>query len=189
MQVFERIGRLMRADAHGMMDVLEERSLLLKQHLREAEFALAEKRAQLESLEESLAQVKEEGQALEERVAERDADVALALANEDAELARFAIRRLLPEREALRGLLTQAARLAERRDELRVVYERQEKQLVELRPKIRAELANPVRTAPPAGDSISPGFVSDEEVELELLRRRDDSNSNRSSGEASPCGG
>lgn len=189
MQVIERLGRLMRADAHGMMDVLEERSLLLKQHLREAEFALAQKRAKLESLDESLAQVKEDGQALELRVAERDADVALALENGDAELARFAIRRLLPEREELKMLLAQAVRIEERRDQVSVLLEKQEAQLADLRPKVRAELASPAgRNA--SGKDLPPlSSVSDEEVELELLRRRNSTASDGRGEEANACGG
>ncbi len=189
MQVFERLGRLMRADAHGMMDVLEERSLLLKQHLREADFALAQKRAQLESLEESLSQVKEEGKALEIRVAERDTDVALALENEDSELARFAVRRLLPEREALRALLAQAVRIEERRDQVRVLLEKQEAQLEDLRPRVRAELASPVRRASPEQDLAPVSSVSDEEVELELLRRRSGAVVGGRAEEAKSCGG
>ena len=47
MQVFERIGTMLRADAHGVMDQLEERSLVLRQHLREAEIEVAHKRAKL----------------------------------------------------------------------------------------------------------------------------------------------
>ena len=45
MKILDRMGLLMRADAHGVMDQLEERSLLLKQHLREAELELDHKRA------------------------------------------------------------------------------------------------------------------------------------------------
>ena len=37
MKFLDRALRMVRADAHGIMDQLEERSLLLKQHLREAE--------------------------------------------------------------------------------------------------------------------------------------------------------
>lgn len=173
MKVLERIGRLVRADAHGVMDLIEERSLLLKQHLREAEIEVAQKRALLQGLEDTLSRVKEEGQRIEARVAERDADVELALENEDAELARFAIRRLLPEREALKELLVEALRLEERRDQLREVLDRQEAQLADLRARVRAELARPVRSASRDDDLPDLSSVHEEEVELELLRRRD----------------
>ena len=52
MRLATRIGRLVRSDAHGILDQLEERSLLLKQHLRDAEIALDHKRARIDVLED-----------------------------------------------------------------------------------------------------------------------------------------
>ena len=46
----QRLNRLVRADAHGLLESLEDRSLLLKQHLREAELELQRKRARLSTL-------------------------------------------------------------------------------------------------------------------------------------------
>ena len=40
MKFLDRMALLVKADAHGVMDQLEERSLLVKQHLREAELEL-----------------------------------------------------------------------------------------------------------------------------------------------------
>ncbi|MAG29669.1 MAG: hypothetical protein CL908_02100 [Deltaproteobacteria bacterium] len=170
MQVFERIGRILRADAHGMMDQLEERSLLIKQHLREVEIEVARKRATLEALDDERRQLAEDGRGQEGRVAELDEDVELALSGDDPELARFAVRRLLPRRRALRELFVCAARLDERRARLAEQLDVQEAQLAELRPRVRAALARPPSEAVGLGEAA---IVSDEEVELELLRRRD----------------
>ena len=52
LKLFDRIGTLLCADAHGIIESLEERSLLLKQCVREAEIELNEKRARLETLRE-----------------------------------------------------------------------------------------------------------------------------------------
>ena len=54
MHLFDRWTRMLRADAHGVLDRLEERSLLLKQHLREAEVEVACKRARIETLDAEL---------------------------------------------------------------------------------------------------------------------------------------
>jgi phage shock protein A len=176
MRVFERIGRIVRADAHGMMDQLEERSLLLKQHLREAELEVTQKRAKLEAIEEERRRLSEDGQRLEVQVAALDEDVELAMGGDDAELARFAVRRLLPKREALRALFARAAQLDERRTRLQSRLEEQEAQLVELRPRVRAALDRPdPEPVEWTGDSV----VTDEEIELELLRRHDHRNDRR----------
>jgi phage shock protein A len=170
MRVFERIGRIVRADAHGMMDQLEERSLLLKQHLREAELEVAQKRTKLDAIEEERRRLSEDGQRLEIQVAALDEDVELAMGGDNPELARFAVRRLLPKKEALQTLFARAAQLDERRTRLQSRLEEQEAQLAELRPRVRAALARPdPEPIEWAGESV----VTDEEIDLELLRRRD----------------
>ena len=174
MRVFERMGRLVRADAHGMMDQLEERSLVLRQHLREAESEVERKEVALEALDEQRRSLAEEGQRLEARVAGLDADVELALAGEDADLARYAVRRLIPQKSALTQLFARAAELDARRSRLAERLDTQQAQLAELRPRVRAALARP---DPIPALELRGELVTDEEVELELLRRRTSSSS------------
>jgi phage shock protein A len=159
---------MLRADVHGVMDQLEERSLLLKQHLREAEVEVARKRARLEALDEERQRVGEDAERLEARVRSLDEDVELALTGEDRDLARFAVRRLLPKREALHELLARGKQLDEQRAQLEERLREQEEQLALLRPRVRAELASAVREPELA---LADAIASDEEVELELLRR------------------
>jgi phage shock protein A len=160
---------MVRADAHGMMDQLEEHSLVLRQHLREAELEVARKRASLEALDDERRSLRGEGERLEARVAALDADVELARAGEDEALTRYAVRRLLPEQSLLRELFTRAAELDARRARLAEMLSTQEAQLEELRPRVRARLARPERDRSAECDAA---HVTDEEVELELLRRR-----------------
>jgi phage shock protein A len=170
-RLVDRITTLFRADAHGVVEALEERSLLLKQYVREAELELDRKRARLEAVREEEKRLRE---ALERREAERvalDEDVGLALAGGKEDLARFAIRRLIPCRRVVQAL---RAEVAERAEEGRVLAERvevQEAQLEGLRTRVRAALARPADPERPGGWLAEPA-VADEEVELELLRRR-----------------
>jgi phage shock protein A len=180
MRVFERIGRMVRADAHGMMDQLEERSLVLRQHLREAELEVAHKRASLEALDDERRRVKEEGQRLEAQVSALDEDVELAMAGDNPELARFAVKRWLPRRESLTELFARAARLDEQRTRLFERLEAQEAELVELRPRVRAALARPDAGT---SDLVCPEVVTEEEIDLELLRRRGEGGGDSTVGE------
>ena len=87
------------------------------------------------------------------------------------DLARFAIRRLLPRRAEMRSL---CAQIEERAMEARALGERveqQEAQFESLRTRARAELSR----GPDLGDSptwLHEPVVAEEEVELELMRRR-----------------
>lgn len=170
-RLFDRIRMLLKADAHGVVESLEERSLLLKQYVREAEIELNRKRARLEAVREEEKRLRETLARREDEVRSLDEDVTLALGSDKEELARFAIRRLLPRRHEIATLATQiedraaeALALAERVEEQQQLFET-------LRARVRAELARGA-----AAEHNSPwaceSAVADQEVELELLRRR-----------------
>jgi phage shock protein A len=167
----DRITTLLKADAHGFVESLEERSLLLKQYVREAEIEVNRKRARLEALRDEEKRFRDAGARREEEIRSLDDDIRLALAGGEEDLARFAIRRLLPKRSERKALLAQ---IEERTAEGRAIAERvaeQEAELEVLRTRVRAELArDPVGPESPVW-LAEPG-VTEEEVELELLRRR-----------------
>jgi len=172
MKFLDRLALLLKADAHGVMDQLEERSLLVKQHLREAELELTRKRARAEALEEEERRLGDEADRLEAQVARLDEDVELALGGGKDELARFALRRLLPLREAARARRTRIGELREDRVRLLERLEAQEAELDALRSRARARLAAIESREPDSTRPFAGAAVADEEVELELLRRR-----------------
>lgn len=171
LRLFDRIALLLRADAHGVVDALEERSLLLKQAVRDAELDLLEKRAHVEALEREEARVRERAVRCSDALATLDEDVELALAGAREDLARFAIRRLLPLRAERDGLEREAATLSASRGALVGRLATQECEFEELRARVRARLARGDDDAVRDG-GFGPPLVDDAEVELELLRRR-----------------
>ena len=166
----QRLNRLVRADAHGLLESLEDRSLLLKQHLREAELELQRKRARLATLADEERRLAEDAARLEGATRALDEDTRLALGQGREDLARFAIRRLLPRRAEIDALRARAADLAEERGRVEALLEQQESEFEELRSRIRSRLAE-VRAAEEGDLELEPA-VSDEEIELELLRRQ-----------------
>jgi len=171
MRFMERMALLVKADAHGVMDRLEERSLLLKQHLREAEIEVTGKRARVEAMEAETRRLADEALRREARVLDLDRDVELALARGEDELARFVLRRLLPERDLLRRARERGASLEQGRARLEERLIAQEAELEELRRRVRARLARE-REEPDDEAAAQLAAVADEEIELELLRRR-----------------
>jgi phage shock protein A len=171
MKWIDRVATLIKADAHGVVDALEERSLLLRQHLREAELELLQKRARAQALAEEEARLQGETLRCGRRIAALDEDIALALEGEKEDLARFAIRRILPERRELAALEEEIAEVTEARAKLAERVEEQESQLESLRERVRVHLAEGARKGDDWEGTLPPA-VADEEVELELLRRR-----------------
>jgi phage shock protein A len=166
----DRLTLLLKADAHGVLEQLEERTLLAKQHLREAEFELDRKRAQMHACAEEARRLGEEADQLEREIASLDADVELALAGGKEELARFSVRKLLPLRRAAESARRRTAELEQGRARLADTLAVQERQLEELSAQVRTRIAA-VRYA--EGDAFArPAPAADEEVEIELLRRR-----------------
>src|SRR5574337_1066397 len=97
-RLFERITTLLKADAHGVVESLEDRALLLKQYLREAEIDLNRKRARLDAVREEEKRLQDVLVRHEAEIRSLDEDVTRALTGGKDDLARFAIRRLIPLR-------------------------------------------------------------------------------------------
>jgi len=173
MSFLDRLRTLLRADAHGVVDALEDQALLLRQHLRDAAAELDRKRALLSGLDAEERDLEAERRRLAGEVRALDEDVALALATGREDLARFTLKRLLPQRRRDRRLETRLAELRRERDELRPVLAEQEAAYAELERRVRGHLARLDQEA--AGGSpllFDDPVVTDEEVEIELLRRR-----------------
>ena len=171
LKLFDRIATLLKADAHGVVESLEERSLLLKQYLREAELELNRKRAELEGLREEEKRLRETLARREEESRALDEDVTLALAGGKDDLARFAIRRLLPRRNEAKALAVRLGEIVDESEALAGRLAEQERQFETLKTRVRAELARAPETDVSAAWLAEP-VVADEEIELEILRRR-----------------
>ena len=170
MKWIDRLTLMLKADAHGVLEQLEERSLLAKQHLREAELELTRKRARCEALTDEARRVREESARLTAEIASLDEDVELALSGGKEELARFSVRKLLPKRRAKEQLGQRAGEIEEERQRLAAKLEAQQAELDTLERRVQARLAA-ARVSDEAG--AAPELpAADEEVELELLRRR-----------------
>ena len=167
--LFERLGLLVRADAHGVLESLEERSLLAKQLLREAELEVARKRARSEVIERDLARLAADGALAADELRALDADVELALARDEEELARFAARKLLLEERRASVRAARVTALERERGELTGRLARQEQELEALRQRVRERLHE---EAARDEEGVCPAPVAEHDVSLELLRRR-----------------
>lgn len=172
MTFFQRFLSLARADAHGLLDSLEDRALVLKQCLREADLELARKRVRADELGQWLELLDRQRELLDARQGALDEDVRLAMGRGEDELARFAIRRLIATRKQ-RDLLEEQAREArEEHAKLGETIATQEQALETLRGRVQERLARDRAREGKAADEAAPATVREEEVELELLRRR-----------------
>jgi phage shock protein A len=168
MSFFRRVQQSLRADAHGLVDALEDEALLLKQCLRDAETEVQRKRARLVQLEaewKRLTVERERAQTEGER-AERDVELSIAEARED--LARYALKQVLTQRNLSERIALRMTESAEEQKELGRTLATQQVALEELRARVQAFLRE--RESGRIEASLTP--VSEEQIELELIRRK-----------------
>jgi phage shock protein A len=178
MGVFSRIFRLCKADLHGVMDQLEDKSLLLKQYIREMEESLKYKEARLEQINGSCRQIKRdiaqrnnEGQKLEQ-------DLDLAVRKEKDEIARMLIRKRRTLQGGCEQLQLQLEALTEEKGKISETLEQQRLQYDQLKVKAAAfcRQAEQRRFEEPM-ETMDSAFAwqtaSEEEIELELLQRKE----------------
>jgi len=179
MSIMTRFIRLWKADLHGVMDQMEDRILLLNQHLREMEAALTEKTTVLARLSQSLKSARLEEEDYTREADRIEADLGAALDKDRDDIARFLIRRLKPLQAHREFLGRHIRQLENEMAEAEVALSERKRQYDRLRLKAKAfsRDAECCKTA-----DERPGFMqredfhdpSEEEVEIELIRRKED---------------
>lgn len=178
MGILSRMLRLCKADVHGVMDQLEDKGLLLKQALREMEESLKVKENRLAQINGRCRQIERELAVRREEAQKLEKDLDLAVAREKDDIARMLIRKRRGLQNSCDQLTRQMAGLTEERGALSDTLDRQRLQYDQM--KIKADVFHQqaesrryeevTGSAASADDWHSP---SEEEVELELLRRKE----------------
>ena len=178
MGVLTRIIRLWNADLHGVMDQLEDKSLLIKQCMREMEHQLQQKKARLEAVRQSCAQIRQELAAAGERQARTAQDLALALRKEKDDIARALIRKRLARQAELSHLDGRLRNLENEEQTAARIISQQEAHYERLKLKAaaycrQAEQRAETQMAPWCEGALAPDLPTEQEVELELLRSKE----------------
>ena len=178
MGVFTRIVRICKADIHGVMDQLEDQGLLLKQHLRDMEKALSQKEARLKQLVASRRQTLQEIDKYKEEIKKIEQDLTVSIEKGRDDIARMLIRKLKPmtlhKDEFQRHIEAMDREIAQMQD----TVEKQRFQYEQFQLKSKGfdhkreqkEWEKHMSSIVPKGVSQD---IPDEEVELELLQRKE----------------
>ncbi|MDX1605125.1 MAG: PspA/IM30 family protein [Candidatus Competibacterales bacterium] len=172
MALITRLSRLLRADAHAVLDRIEEPDLVLRQSLREMAQAMERAERQLEALDGEKHRTAERQQQLQEVLSRSDADLELCLDSGQEELARGLIRRRLETERALQALERRTTRLAREREQRRDALAGQRAHYEQLRQRAEAFAETPDTAERSPHDEPGPEPVSDQDIEVALLRAR-----------------
>lgn len=171
MALMMRVARLLKADAHAVLDRLEEPDVLLAQAVRDMETSLAQDEQRLEVLSREMSQLCgriEDIEGMRER-ADKEIDTCFAANNE--ELARTLVRRRL-EAERLGEFLDR------RRQELDMEITSLRQQLNDHRAQLEATRQKAALFTDNEGSAETDSLwqpattVRDEEVEVAFLKEK-----------------
>ncbi len=179
MSIMTRVITIFRADIHGVMDQLENQELLLRQHLRDMQAALNQNEARLRAMIAALKQTQTECNRYQHQSEVLERDLAVAVRKNTDGVARKLIRKLKPINGLIDELTGQVRTLEEEISNTRNDVDRQRLQYEQIKHK-SAEFFRRNRLQTMSHDLPPPEFeglyadLSEEEVELELLKRKED---------------
>ena len=175
MGIITRMIHIFKADIHGVMDSLEDKHLLVKQHLREMEERLARDKVNLDELvrgKENALKNQSRYQAKNDRL-EQDITHAIEKGRDDT--ARLLIRKQKHIEEACERLAEEIHRCEEEIRSLGEGLEARQATYDHLKLKAETFLQTKVCGEPWKDDPMAPCFyVSDAEIDLELMLRKDE---------------
>ena len=178
MGIASRIVNIFKADIHGVMDQLEDRTLLLKQYLRDMEKALNQKEADIAGKIARRNQIQREHDKYQDQYQSLDNDLTVAVQKGKDDIARMLIRKTKPLVGLRDELGTQLTTLDDELAQLKAHLSHQRLQYEQL--KIRSteyfsrteRLGRKNDVQAIIADKIG-GELSEEEIELELLKRKE----------------
>ena len=166
MGLFNRFYTLLKADAHGIVDALEDRQLILNQCLRDAEAELNRKRDRISSLKADLKRVEKTSATAIEQRERADRDIALAQEHGEEEIARFTARRYLASNKTLHSLSERQERIQRELVELEKTIGEEQRTFEQCKEEA-AEFMQRSEHDPVRADEL----ISEHDVSLKLMRR------------------
>lgn len=178
MGIMTRFVRIFKADIHGVMDQFEDKGLLLKQYLRDMEQSLEQKEIRLNKMVASRNQARRECVRYSQEIQKLDQDIEAAIKKNKDDIARLLIKKLRPLSELRDGLQHHLNMLDQEVSGLQDCISRQRVQYDQLKHRATEYFRNAEQNEWEKARSIvsargSSEEISEEEIELELLQRKE----------------
>ncbi|MDH3347074.1 MAG: PspA/IM30 family protein [Desulfobulbaceae bacterium] len=177
MGILTRIVRIWKADINGVMDELEDKELLLKQHLREMEEELHRKDARHTGLVTEHRRFRLELEKTKRDQASLEDDLKIAIKKDKDDISRMLIKKIRLTDKTVEESTHLLEKLQQEIETLRAVLEKQKIQFQELNQKTVSFLLNKEqdRRNGTISDLTShnqntSGELTDEEIDLDLIK-------------------
>ncbi len=182
MAIIGRIVKIFKADIHGVMDQMQDQGLLLKQHLRDMEEALNCKEARLQKMKASRNQALQDLNRYKQHWDTLEHDLTMAVRKDKDDIARMLIiKRSIPKRLSnevsrhVKALDEEITQFDDHLQQQRLKYEQLKNRSTEYLHRTQMQKWEKEAIDPVPYDSYAE--LSEQEIELELLKRKDTLNS------------
>ena len=172
MALITRVSRLFQADFHAVLDRIEEPEVLLRQAVREMEEELASDEQRSRILKHEQGQLTARETDLEQTLQELDEQLDICFDSGNDDLARASIKRKLETQQYCKGLARKRQALQETLDDLDTRLRENRARLESMRQKAELLAEETARTRPADNWTIPNITVRDEDVEVALLREK-----------------
>lgn len=178
MGIMTRMIRLCKADIHGVMDQIEDKGLLLKQLLRDMEEELGKKEAELQNMAASREHARQTYEKRAREMEKLEHDIMSAVEKNKDDIAKMLIKkqkRLAIHQEEMahhiESMNREISRFQESVKSRQLHYEKLKIRAAEyFHGQERKEWEKNITCIFPVSPAAEP---SDEEIELELIKRRE----------------
>jgi phage shock protein A len=178
MGIASRMVNIFKADVHGVVDQFEDQGLLLKQYLRDMAEALSQKEAELARKTALRIQLKKEHDKYQGQYQSIDEDLTIAVQKGKDNIARMLIKKSKPLADLCDELAEKVATLDEEVAQFKDLLSAQRLQYDQLKIRStdffhRAERQMREKDQFELYSATAAGELSAEEIELELLKRKE----------------
>ena len=178
MGIITRVVKIFKADIHGVMDQLEDPSLLLKQHLRDMEEVLNDKEVKLKKLLASRDQAQQDYDRFTRQGEKLEQDLNVAIEKKKDDIAKMLIKKRIPLNnlcdELMRHMDTldqKITRFRKRLDEQHLLYDQlKQRSAAYFHREEMMQWGETISKIIPENFHVE---LSEKEIELELLRRKE----------------
>ena len=178
MGIASRMVNIFKADVHGVVDQFEDQGLLLKQYLRDMAEALRQKEAELARKTALSIQLKKEHDKYQGQYQSLDEDLTIAVQKGKDNIARLLIKKSKPLADLCDELAEKVVTLDEEMTQFKDLLSAQRLQYDQLKIRSadffhRAERHIREKDQFELYADTATGGVSAEEIEMELLKRKE----------------
>ena len=181
MGIMTRFTRVFKADIHGVMDQLENKELMLKQCVREMEDTLIKNQNRHKRLKIILDQLTTEIRQFNQERDKLEQDIGIAVLKEKDDIARLLIKKRIKIDEQIHTATRQTESIESQLQKLSETIDQQKCQYEQMQLRSESWLQKSEHQKWEESASVMMNWndwhsITDEEVELELIKIKDSGN-------------